>query len=247
MRFALGIASNGAAACARLYRDFGPFGSTMQIARQGLYIPEGRFDAVDEELAACGIAGRCADLVQGCGYADERLFPAMGAHPVSSIDASSYEGATHVHDLNLPVPDDLHLAFDTVIEAGTLEHIFHVPNALASIMRMLKVGGRVLHMAPANDWLGHGMYQFSPELYFRIYQPENGFRLKSVALSRGEIHPGMTFADLGVEGGRNEIGSTGGNAELIVVAEKIADVIPFSRTPQQGDYQAAWDCAAHRS
>jgi hypothetical protein len=44
-------------------------------------------------------------------------------------------------------------------------------------MDLLKVGGTFVASTPANYFMGHGFYQFSPELFFRLFCPENGFRL----------------------------------------------------------------------
>ena len=38
----------------------------------------------------------------------------------------------------------------------------------------------MLHSLPANNLSGHGFYQFSPELFFNLYQPKNGFELRGV-------------------------------------------------------------------
>jgi hypothetical protein len=41
-------------------------------------------------------------------------------------------------------------------------------------MRLAKIGGRVIHHVPINNWVDHGFYQFSPTLFFDFYQA-NGF------------------------------------------------------------------------
>ena len=53
-------------------------------------------------------------------------------------------------------------------------------------MKMIKEGGSLFIFSMANNHCGHGFYQFSPELFFRIFQPENGFKIKSVILLK---HP----------------------------------------------------------
>jgi SAM-dependent methyltransferase len=104
------------------------------------------------------------------------FFHSLGFSDVSSIDVSSYEGADHIHDLNAPeLPSALHERFDFVFDGSTIEHIFHLPNVLANIFRMLKVGGRVLHMAPSNHFMDDGFYQLSPT-FFADYYGANGFR-----------------------------------------------------------------------
>src|SRR5689334_7760613 len=87
----------------------------------------------------------------------------LGAKECVSIDYSDYEGATVTHDMNLPIGREHWNGYDAVIDAGSLEHIFHFATALSNMMRMTKVGGRVFITTPANNLCGHGFYQFSPE------------------------------------------------------------------------------------
>src|SRR3954470_9009219 len=103
---------------------------------------------------------------------------ALGARNVSSMDVSDYEQATVMHDLNLPVPPELHERYDIVIDGGTLEHVFHVPIAMENCMRMAKIGGHVIIITNVNNLVGHGFYQFSPEFFFRAFSRENGFEVQ---------------------------------------------------------------------
>src|SRR4029077_10267153 len=102
-------------------------------------------------------------------YADDFWNEFLDAESVETLDYSTYEGASIVHDLNSPVPASLHGRFDAVIEAGSLEHIFNFPMAIRNLMRMTKVGGWVFITTVANNLCGHGFYQFSPELIYRIF------------------------------------------------------------------------------
>ena len=45
---------------------------------------------------------------------------ALGAKNASSMDASNFEGATLIHDLNQPVPPELEERFDVIIDGGTV-------------------------------------------------------------------------------------------------------------------------------
>jgi hypothetical protein len=45
----------------------------------------------------------------------EPLFRFLGAHRIDSIDNSSYEGASIVHDMNQPIPDRLKSSYTAVI------------------------------------------------------------------------------------------------------------------------------------
>jgi hypothetical protein len=54
----------------------------------------------------------------------EPFWEAIGVERLETMDASGFEGATLVHDLNRPVPPHLVEQFDAVCDAGTLERIF---------------------------------------------------------------------------------------------------------------------------
>jgi hypothetical protein len=98
------------------------------------------------------------------------LFAKLGFTNVKALDVSGYEGADYIFDLNSDqLPAELRGRFDVVFNGGTIEHVFHVPNALASTTNMIKVGGAVVHIVPCNGWVDHGFYQISPTLLFDYY------------------------------------------------------------------------------
>jgi SAM-dependent methyltransferase len=103
-------------------------------------------------------------------FTDTALFNLLGFHDVQSLDASSFEGATLIADLNDPEgAARLGQRFHFVFDGGTLEHVFHLPNALKNIHDLLRVGGCVLHWSPSNNHVDHGFYQFSPTFYYDYY------------------------------------------------------------------------------
>ena len=104
----------------------------------------------------------------------EALFKRLGASSVDSMDASNYEGATVIHNLNEPIPASFVQKYSCVVDYGTLEHVFNFPVALKNATDMIKTGGHFLSIIPCNNMMGHGFYQFSPELYFN-YLSHNGF------------------------------------------------------------------------
>jgi hypothetical protein len=84
-------------------------------------------------------------------YADFFL-KALGAAQLNAIDASRYEGAEIIHNLNGELPEPLHQRFSCLIDGGTLEHVFDIRQSLKSCMQMVKVGGhRVKFMALNED------------------------------------------------------------------------------------------------
>jgi len=109
---------------------------------------------------------------------DKEFFRILGYAGAESIDCSTSEGAEHIVDLNDTNLDEALVGrFDVIDNNGTLEHIFHVPNCLLNITRMLKIGGHVIHGVPMNNWVDHGFYQISPTLLFDYYL-DNQFIVK---------------------------------------------------------------------
>lgn len=98
------------------------------------------------------------------------LFEGLGLGSPQSLDVSGHEGAEILFDLNTEeLPAELRGKFGVVFNGGTLEHVFHVPNALANISALLRPGGVVVHVLPLNNWVDHGFFQFSPTLMFDFY------------------------------------------------------------------------------
>ena len=108
-------------------------------------------------------------------------FAALGIEELVSLDVSDYEGADVIFDLNGPeLPASLSRRFGVVLNIGTLEHVFHVPNALANITRMLRDEGVALHILPTSNAVDHGFYQFGPTLMFDYYAAA-GFEMLEAA------------------------------------------------------------------
>lgn len=218
---------------------FGPLGDVLQLGRQGLYILES--PEVDRCIREAGLGSGLAEAIGPFAFADQQLLPRLGATRTVSVDASAYEGADIVHDFNEPIGADLHGKFDTVIDFGSTEHIFNVAQSWKNLLLLPRVGGRLIGCVPANNWFGHGFYQFSAELAFRVLVPDNGYRLHVVYYGALDGSPLDVVEDSGADGIRGEIGLTHRKASLLYIAERIENIVPFSRRwPQQGDYAATW-------
>jgi hypothetical protein len=57
------------------------------------------------------------------------VFKSLGARSIASLEASAFEGAKFVHNLNQPVGNEFKQRFDLVYDGGMLEHIFNFPVA----------------------------------------------------------------------------------------------------------------------
>ncbi len=173
----------------------------------------------------------------------EPLFEILGAEKVESIDYSDYEKATIIHDMNLPFPSELKGKFTAVVDGGTLEHIFNFPQAIKNCMSALKPGGHFIGITPVNNLVGHGFYQFSPELYFRVFSEENGFSIKKMFIMSDD---NMSFQAKWFEVAdpkKVKDRVTLVNQKplyLMVLAQKISEREIFSVMPQQSDYAARW-------
>jgi hypothetical protein len=145
----------------RFVSKFGPFGRVATLGRQGLHLSPKELKQFSNGKA---YGPFCEDF----------LIDKFGATSVESFDNSDYEQATHILDLNKPT--DIENRYDTIIDAGTMEHVYNAPQGLKTTSQLCAEGGQILHMLPANNFCGHGFWQFSPELFFSLYSPTNGYR-----------------------------------------------------------------------
>jgi len=170
----------------------------------------------------------------------EAFWQLLGAKTLHTIDASNFEGATHVHDMNQPVPDSWRAAYDVVCDIGTLEHIFNFPAAIRNSLEMVQRGGYFFAQTPANNFFGHGFYQFSPELFFRVLSPANGFQIEHcVAVEYGVRR--RRFAVTDPEAIRARVTLINPAPVALSVWARRVEIVPLFRgTPQQSDYASAW-------
>jgi hypothetical protein len=180
------------------------------------------------------------------GYA-EPFLRWLGYEGIESMDFSEYEGCSLTHDLNVPVPEDWHGRYDVVFDGGTLEHVFHFPNAIANAIQLVRVGGCFVGCSPSNNYNGHGFYQFSPELFCRIFEAANGFRTRLLALVESTGALGIyRVTDPKRVGHRVTFGGKG-PLQMILIAEKVQNREPLQTNPAQSDYAATWEDASSGS
>jgi hypothetical protein len=98
-------------------------------------------------------------LMRMLGYTKNQVF---------TLDVDDYEHADIIHDLNQPITAGIGL-FDFILNQGTLEHVFDIRQALWNLSDLTRVGGQVVHMAPA-AFLNHGFYNFNALLFADFYR-----------------------------------------------------------------------------
>jgi len=100
---------------------------------------------------------------------DVEFFKIIGFRKIDSLEFNKDDGATIAHDLNLPLHKSMYGKYDWVIDGGTLEHCFNVKEYMESIVNLLKPGGHILHINPAQGSCNHGFFNFQPTFYFSFY------------------------------------------------------------------------------
>ena len=201
-----------------------PFGRVATIGRQGIHIPKPTLlkliGAEDEE--------------QSWPYCESTLMKHFGASLVHSFDNSGYEGATFIHDFNKPIT--YYETYDTVIDFGSLEHIYNVSQAFANVSALCAVGGQILHALPANNQCGHGFWQFSPELFYSLYSEANGYKETRVFIANTVDETHWYEVKPPANGGRAEVMSPTPLVDLV----RTRKVGPLRQDVQQSDYAHMW-------
>jgi SAM-dependent methyltransferase len=219
--------------CLRFAHRHGGLGKTATLGRQSINLP------------AKTLTRELGDKVswRDTSYCEPMLTAYFGASSVESYDNSDYEKATHIHDFNHPLPTSAG-EFDTVIDFGTTEHVFNVATALRNVVRLCRVGGQVLHVVPANNFCGHGFWQLSPELFFSLYSPRNGFGDTEVFVTSRK-QPRSWYRVAPPHSGYRVPLATWGKTYVICRSVRRAKV--ENLVVQQSDYLAAWGAEAEKT
>jgi hypothetical protein len=174
------------------------------------------------------------------GYS-EGLLKLLGAETIDSLDYSNYEGANLLHDMNLPIPDEWKAKYDTVLESGSLEHIFNFPVSIANCMDMVAENGRLIVITPVNNIMGHGFYQFSPEVFYRVLNERNGFEIESMLIF--EYSPEEKWFQVeDPKKVKRRVELMNSSATYLCVRAKRTKIKQIMvQFPQQSDYEDAWE------
>lgn len=235
----MGIDAHSAALLLERARQGVRFARTLMIGRQNFFVGRKEWRRVlARAQAPVPSAWSALDSFHGA-YA-EPFFGALGAETVHSLDATDYEGAQRIHDLNQAIPADWHGQYDVVFDGGSLEHVFQFPQALLNCLQLVKQGGHFIAYTPANNFCGHGFYQLSPELIHRALGEPMGFQVEHViAVEYGWRVRMFAVADPATLGARVNLLNRA--FVLLFVCARKTGPTPESFAPvMQSDYSTAW-------
>lgn len=232
-----------------------PFsGRVLQLGRQDIFFGQ---ELLERAAAEVGFALQPADpepLVrnpylpgQPLVISDRYFFRRLGFQEIFSLDYSGFESASIVFDMNsAAIPDVYRQVFDVIIDGGTIEHIFHLPNALNNIFCFLKTDGLVVHTSPIHNFFEHGFYTFSPT-FFHDFYAANDFEIVTsqlVRLNPLKKHPRYERTPLLPQNEAlqelNRLGSLDARCYAIFFAAQKTPSSTGTVIPQQSAYLEKW-------
>lgn len=149
------------------------FDATLTLGRMTSFLAPRDLRRLKNALAAVDASAVSALVALGDKVPDymDKFLVALGATRLDALDASAFEGAQLIHDMNEPLPEALRDQYDAVIDGGTLEDVFNVPTAFRNAMDAVKVGGHLFAILPANNWCGHGFINTARNFSIACFVP----------------------------------------------------------------------------
>jgi SAM-dependent methyltransferase len=177
----MGLGVNAIRNIAALCRAHGIRGRAVSLGRQTVEIEPAAFYATFADITGKTPSGSrvvlddpaLRDLFErgqflvGDLLSDHALFRMLGFDSIDSVDVSAYEGSSILFDLNDEgIENVVTKPYDFLVDSGTMEHVFHVPNVLRNMFMLVRPGGYIFQQTPCNGMVDHGFYQFCPTLFY---------------------------------------------------------------------------------
>jgi hypothetical protein len=154
------------------------------LTRYGLTVPSDRRAEIGIDQSTID---RMAGHTQKELVSDTAIFKAIGVESIRALDVSPYERAEIIHDLNIPVPQELKGIADFIVDGSTLDNTFNAALTLKNYCDILKLGGRLLAW---NAFSPHNTpYSILPPLTWLDYFVVNGFSDAKVYITISNQHP----------------------------------------------------------
>ena len=207
--------------------EFGKLGDVLTLGRLGNQIDK-------KSLKLLGLENNNSFAQE---YSERILIDYLGANSVDSLDNSNFEGANIICDMSEELKN-VNKQYDTIIDIGTSEHVFNINQNLINISKLCKKGGRIIHCLPANNQCGHGFWQFSPELFFGLYDESNGYL--STKLYLIDSYDKKNYWQI-VKKPKNERLELNSYTPLYIFVSSIKKLEDTTQKAQQSDYEYAWN------
>lgn len=149
-----------------------PVGEVLSLGYPDILVPQDKLESlfgvrVEKTTSFGGWHGVKFPLPESVEF-----FEKLGAR-LTCIDIYASRGCEQIVDLNYPVDVG---QYDLVIDGGTIEHCFHIGQALLNSAGAVKPGGRILQGNPMN-MMNHGFYNLSPTFLYDFYT-QNGWEIE---------------------------------------------------------------------
>jgi len=107
-------------------------------------------------------------------------------------------------------------------------------------MEMVRENGRLFMHTIANNWCGHGFYQFSPELFYNVFCADNSFEVERMILHL--VGPyGRWYEVANPQVIRSRVELFNSFPLQLLVQARCTKVVPlFNKMPQQSNYTPRW-------
>lgn len=152
------------------------------------------------------------------------LLKRRGLRDIRAIDLFDAR-ADIAHDMNLPLPEAHHSHYGTLIDIGSLEHVFDTRQAIENCMRAVRVGGCYLLHTTVKGYFKHGLHTLDPDGLRQAFVL-NGFEIM--------------YEQYCTEGGRPLRDPADGDDVLLwLVGRKQRELETFV-VPQQGKWAQAY-------
>lgn len=128
------------------------------------------------------------DFPEDFRYQDvKHLLVARNIHNIKAIDIFD-DRADLKYDLNCPVPKFEYEKYRTLLDIGTVEHIFDTRTCFENCLRMISVGGFFVLHTCVKGYFKHGLHVFNPDGLIDLFEL-NGFEIQYLRYSTVDGEP----------------------------------------------------------
>lgn len=131
-----------------------------------------KIQETQQDIAAFARAGNYRDFLETQSV--KSLF--LARYGIREYADCDLNGSAEINlDLSQPISKQFIGSFGSVLNGGTIEHIFDLRQVFENIHLMVRPGGAMLHLVPIT-WYNHGFINFNP-LFFESLSEINNYSI----------------------------------------------------------------------